>query len=337
MDKMTIHAAAVAKIHAMRKDLLHEEDYQELLEQEQPMAWIKNRMNLDSQIQNVQELESELQKRSQVAISKIYHFYHLAYRKFFQAILMRFEIEWIKGALRRIENHDRSVFAERTILPTLFSHFDPQKLVDAKTLAELKDAISYKPYLRILSQLDGLEDSRIFHIEMSLDKLYFKAVSDAMKRLGTIDQKIVEDVAGFNIDLLNLHWMLRAKQIYKISPEEIFNYTLYKGKKYTMNDLQRMAYLSVQELTNKIQQGPYAEVFLGSEINRELDIEVAIYQKTKPLETRFPNSIATLLCFLHDLEYQMQDIAMIIEAKSYDIDVGPLLIGRRMQDGRRKN
>lgn len=337
LDKMTIHGAAVAKIHAMRRKLLSPKDFDELLDSDEPIELLKDKLFLNQELRTLSAVEQRLQRRAQRSIVKIYHYYHLAYRKFFRAILMRYEIEWIKGAVRRIENNEDVPLLKRTLLPTILDHFDPEKLAQAKDLSSLMDSIIYPPYRKVLGALDELEHSRIFHIEMSLDKLYFKAISDGMKRLNAQDRTIVESIAGFNIDLLNLNWILRAKEIYNISAEEIFNYTLYKGQRYSMNDLKRLSYLSVEELKEEIERSPYHEIFSGIPINRELRIEAAVYTLIKPFEIRFPHSIAALMSFLHDMEYQMQDVSMILEAHDYGIDVRELLIGRKVKGGSRKN
>lgn len=327
MANMVRHAAPVAKVHALRAKLLKAKDYEELLNSKDPRQ-VLVRLFPDTEHKKDEGPRDILQVQFQNSIEQIYLYYDLDYRNFLKHMFMRFEVESIKRAIRNITNEDET---RRSFLVSTshMHHIDEEKFASAGTIEQLAASMLYPPYKKILDTMD-IEHSNVFHVEMSLDKHYFRELFVSLDKIDAPDRVIMEEAIGVDTDLLNLNWIYRAKSSYSITPEEIFNYTLSRGKRFSLKLLHELSYMSLTELGRFIEKSHYAEVFATNPIDRDLFVEVYLYKTLLALEKEHPISLAPVITYIHQNEYQMRDVSMIVEAAQYHMDVSNHLIGKQV-------
>lgn len=328
MANMVRHAAAVAKVHALRAKLLKEKDYDELLKSADPRQTL-TRYYPSTEGTSDSVLAWTLQEQFQNSIEQIYLYYDLDYRDFLKRMYMRFEVESIKRAIRNITNEDET---RNSILVSSrhLNHIDEEKFAAARTIEQLAASMIYQPYKKILDAMHT-ENSNVFFVEMNLDKLYFRELYASIEKLDPIDRKVAEEAVGVDSDLLNLNWIYRAKNTYTISPEEIFNYTLSRGKRYSLKQLHELSYMTLEQVRQFIEKSHYAEVFRQTPLERDIFIEVYLYKTLQALEKAYPMSLAPISAYVHQNEYQMRDVSMILEAARYHMDMSNHLIGKQVR------
>lgn len=329
MANVQRHEAIVAKVHALRAKLLQPADYAEAIKSNDLNATLRKWYPDMPAESKVFQLETAFLNQFQSEIESIYSYYSFEYRAVLQRLLMRFEIEHIKRSLRAITTHDVTTHPP-IILSSMLKHVDDQLFQQARTYRELADAMQYAPYRKIIESMKHTDEDRLFHAEMSLDKEYFRGLSDVRKKLQPEDRHILSEGVGVHVDMLNINWIRRAKSTFHISPEEIFNYTLSRGKRIGLKQQRILSYMSLTELDEWIARSPYREVFDGSPIGQDRRIERFLYRTLRALEQTYPISLAPVIAYLHEVEYQMRDLDMIVEARDYQVDVYNELLGRQV-------
>lgn len=329
LAKVQRRAAVVAKIHALRAKLLKPADYAAALSKDDLIATLSNWYPDLPPGGGIYELEMAFIRKFQEEIEPIYLYYTFEYREVLKRIFMRFEIERVKRALRYLTTHDESPHPP-IILSRILGHVDEELFQKAETYQQLADAMKYEPYRKIILSMKDMDEDRLFHAEMSLDKEYFRGLVEIKDKLDPIDRDIIFEGVGVHVDMLNINWIRRAKATFHISPEEIFNYTLSRGKRIGLKQQRALSYMSLSELDNWIAHSPYKEVFDGNPIGQETRIERYLYRTLRSLEQAHPMSLAPLISYLHEVEYQMRDLDMIVEARDYQVDIYDDLLGKQV-------
>lgn len=329
MTNVQLHSAVVAKVQALRGKLLKASDFHQLMRTNNLMGLLRQRYPDLPASGGIFELEVALLKEFQDEIEPIYLYYGFDYRQVLKKVFMRFEIERIKQALRSITTHD-----ERTHPPmfrsNLLSNIDEEKFLRATNYDQLAESMRYAPYRKAILSMKEIEKHPLFHVEMMLDKEYFRGLLEVKDKLEPIDREVMFESVGIHVDMLNLNWIRRAKATFGISPEEIFNYSLSRGKRLGISQQRKLSYMSLHELDTWIAQSPYNEVFDGNPLGQDARIEAYLYRAMRQLEKKYPMSFAPVITYLHEVEYQMRDIDMIVEARDYQVDVSQELIGKQV-------
>lgn len=329
MSKVQRHAAVVAKIQAIRAKMLGEKDFKEGLATDNLAGLLRRWYPNLPENADIYELERSFSQTYQAHIEPIFLYYSIEYRELLKRIFMRFEVEQIKRSLRLITTHDESVHPP-LILTRMLGHVDETQFDKATTYQQLADAMHYEPYRKIILSLKERSDDQLFHAEMSLDKEYFRGLMEAQTKLDSIDREILLESVGVHVDMLNLNWIRRAKATFTFSPEEIFNYTLSRGKRIGIKQQRQLSYLTLAQLDDWIAHSPYKDVFDGNPIGQDVRIERYLYRTLRKLEQAHPISLAPILTYLHEIEYQMRDLDMVVEARDYQVDIFNDLLGKQV-------
>lgn len=329
MTNVQLHSAVVAKVHALRGKLMKAEDYHQLMRTNNLIGSLRQWYPDLPPGGGIFELEVALLKEFQDQFEPIYLYYGFEYRQILKRIFMRFEVERIKRALRALTTHDEVVHPPM-FRSDMLSNVDEDKFNRATNYDQLADAMLYPPYRKAILSMKEIENHPLFHVEMMLDKEYFRGLLEVKDKLEPIDEEIMLEAVGIQVDMLNINWIRRAKATFGISPEEIFNYSLSRGKRLGIAMQRKLSYMSLAELDAWIAQSPYAEVFDGNPLGQDARIERLLYQTLRAFEKKYPMSIAPVITYLHEIEYQMRDIDRIVEARDYHFDVSQELLGKQV-------
>ena len=336
MDKMSLHSAVSTKAMTMMGRLLHSGDYEELLKQssfEGVISYlVKNTAYSDvlpAETRDIESFEKVLSDYLLDSIEKLYHYYNVTYKKYFRILFKRYEIENLKLVLRYIaRKEDTDELAGHFIYPVFLKGIDYGRISGINDIGSLIVALRGTSYHDILRPFVGEDLSEmLFHMEMSLDKVYFRELKNISVSLESFDRKVHEELLGFNSDILNLQWIYRAKKFHDLSREEILNYSLESGLRYKYEELKKLAYMNLQDVEDFIRKSRYLELLSRGDVFTMLSMEKMMYKETDKLKKYGKNSIGTSLSYIHKLEFEIRDLFTIVEGIKYSQkDIGKYLI-----------
>lgn len=333
MGSVKRFAGINTKVMAMEGKLLKKKDYYNLLDKTDVKDVIvylrehtayKNLMeDIDVYHLDLVLLELKFKRHMVKQYKKLLHYFTGTYKKLFQIWLERYEIEDIKLYLRSIiRNEDMSKIIGLTITKGGIEH---ERLSRSKNLEEFIENLRGEKYHKLLKPyLQEEPGKRLFYMEMVLDRLYFKEFIEQAQRLDGEDRDRLMELQGKNIDLLNLQWIYRGLKFYKISPEELINYSLPGGFSLRYEKIKSLTYSkNEEELINKMINSKYGFLFDNKEtmeIFMERRIERYIYFQLLEFKKKEKMNIVESFVYIHLLEYEMRDIISIIEAVRYQLE-----------------
>ncbi|MBS3994184.1 MAG: V-type ATPase subunit [Alkaliphilus sp.] len=332
MSNVQRFSAINTKAMSLEGRLLKKKDYDNLILQKNVVdfiSYLKNQTaykevleTVDVNNYRVEEVEVILRRHMVKQYKKLTHYLTGHYKKLFNVVLKRFEIEDIKLYLRAImRNEDLSDIEDLIIC----SDMDYMKLSGSKNLEDFIERLKGKDYYRLLKPyLEEEPNKRLFYMEMVLDRLYFNELSNETAKLDTEDRIILGEFLGINKDLLNLQWIYRGIKFYKDSPEELVNYALLGGHKLNYAKIKALCYSKNEdELIAKMIDSQYGflfdnketlEIFMERRMQRYLYFLLLKFRRQEKL-----NIIGSMV-YIHLLEYETRDIISIIEAIKYKME-----------------
>ena len=333
MGNERIFAAINTKLRVMRSRFLKDEDYIALMKKESTTEQVNYLINHSAYGQVLEELEDyediqavqlKLEEFFLQQFEKIIKYFSDKYEGYLKSFVLRHEIEDLKihlRALGRGESFDKYNNNNETIRK--FYSFPYEKIKDSKTLNEMLEKLKGTRYYDVLSPYKNEDYTRLmFYMEMNLDRLYFDTIYKRAQDIHKSDRKVFEDSFGENIDALNIDWIYRGLKFYKLSPEELINYTLPYGKYFKFKKLKELCYVDEEEFIRIISNSKYKELvseekdmdlFMGIRVQRHMYQYFMSKFSQGMLDISVPNA------YLHLLEYEIKDIISILEAVKYGL------------------
>ncbi|BEP30271.1 V-type ATPase subunit [Helicovermis profundi] len=334
MGSIRKYAAVNTKIKYLSSKLLKKEDYKKLLEitsYDDAFNYLKNTTDYGDLIEKdeileIEELERLFNRHLYQSLEKINHYFVNEDREFIKALFVRYEVENIKLLLRLISrNEELKDFKNKIYIPKIKTNVDYELLESSSTLEEAILNLANTPYKRVLEQYIGDHSSRqMFYIEMTLDRHYFNNLMRVTQKLDKEDKKLVNELLGRNIDLLNIQWIYRGSKYYGLSPEELINYTLNGGFLLKYEFLKDLCYTSsFESFREKINKSGYSKDLVNSFGESDEHIESEIEKYLFNLFLKFKKNsymnMVEFLVYIHSLEFEMRDLFIILESKRYGI------------------
>jgi len=167
-----------------------------------------------------------------------------------------------------------------------------------------------------------LLEETLFPIEVLLDLEYWQKVWDEIENLPDIDQKAVRPIITRIIERNDLIWAARYRFFYHLTESEIINYTLGIGTKVNDSIIRQVAQGKrlaevigeiYPNLTGKVSsaQGEGQQLSLW-----EIELTREIARVCSSTFSAQPFSLAPALAYILILEYEIQDLVLLIEAKA---------------------
>lgn len=336
MGSNTRYSAINTKISTMYGKLLKEEDYRKIISLKNPTeiaVYLKNNTaygeffkDKDPTKMHRTEIEQILKQGLITYMDKVIHYFSGEYRNFIKCFYIKHEITDIKKVARSIHiDKDFADLRENLLFAGKYRYIDMDKVITSKSISELigalKDTIYY-PFLKNLGDEDAKES--LYKFEMSIDKAYFYILEDSVEHLLKEDIDVFNNLVGSSIDMLNLRWIYRGKKYYKITPEELFNYTVNKGNRFNYRKIKEFCYCNnINEFLDLARETPYAFMFKGCPGNDtfiERRMNRYLYFKMKNVKRKYNMNLSVLLAYLELIEFEIRDIISMIENVRYEMD-----------------
>ncbi len=165
----------------------------------------------------------------------------------------------------------------------------------------------------------------LFPLETALDLHYYRRLWGVVQGLSGRDLQVALRMMGTRFDLLNVDWILRYRLIYRLFPEEIFNYTLPHGWRIDDAAIRRAAPAEGIEAVVSALPEPYRSL-LGGVAGAPDPVERAglLLQRYLVAIARSalsgdPFQLGVALAFLWLKEAEAHDLGVVLEAKRYDL------------------
>jgi V/A-type H+-transporting ATPase subunit C len=335
MDTVTRYAAVNTKIRAMEGRFLKKDDYANMIQKRsvaEVARYLREYTSYRSFLEDVntekvsrRNLEEILKRNMIDNIDRLMHYYHDSYRDFIRSLYMKYEIEDLKRLARAIANGRKEEILRE--IPHLFigkySRVDPQRVFEAGTVRELIYSVRGSEFYDYLEPLLEGKSDNLFRFETALDMAYFSIIRENWKRISAADRKVLEKWQGMVADLYNLQWVYRGKKFYRLSPEELLNYTINFGDRLTFADRKALCYAkSLEELYRLTMSTGYGFLFNKEEtrdIYMERRLNRYIYYRLKALKRLYRMNIIQTVAYVLFLEFEIRDIISIVESIRYNL------------------
>jgi V/A-type H+-transporting ATPase subunit C len=247
---------------------------------------------------------------------------------FFILLYQRYELTNLKTILRGIFSQATTEDVQILLLPTerhtLFSKDALLVLRNVQdVIAHLQGSFFQYPLNRALRRFE--EEQEIFPLEMALDLHYYQTLWEAMTKLPADEENIIRKLLGIRLDIMNLTWILRFKEEYHFSPEEILNYTIHHGANFRLKDRRQLSEAkNAGAIFDLLRQSVYRKALpeqqpdlstLHIALSRYLIAQIRSYFSGNPFQ------IGVILGYLWVKEFEIQDIISIAEAKRYGLSL----------------
>lgn len=305
-----------AKILKMYSDFLVYEDFVNMAEGDSVrfcLTYLKEKKfpNIDS-FSDIYEIEEFLENYRRSQIKKLQGFLPGKYSDFIKAYMEREKVEKIVKILRSLRMN-KEPRVEKLVINGRNIPFKEESF--ESFIDNLKDTPYYDYMKNYKSSRD--EDS-LFSIEMNLDKYYYRNLTESIKSLSKADRDEFKKIFGVKIDLLNIIWIYRAKKYYDISPEEIFNFTIFGGN-YNSEKLLHLSYIEEEEFEEEIKKSKYSVLFADGRVIRTGRTSKKLMYSIANKNFRRTDGIGKFMGFLILLDSEIANIERILEATRFGL------------------
>lgn len=323
------------KIRGLEKNLLSKENYAQIAELNtisEAVVYLKRHPHYRTILAHVDEtsihrgeLEGLLQTSIYKTFSKIYRFASLEQRKFLDLYFIKYEIIILKSCLRMVFDN-RNLDLDLSYFQDIFyhhSHMDVVDLSNSATLEEMVSKLKGSPYFEILRKLHSLTSPTLFDYEMALDNYYF---SEMWKKhdgfLKGVDLKIIKDNYGSKMDLLNIQWIFRSKNYYKVSASEIYSIIIPFHHKLRKSEVTALIESSSTDEFFSILENSFYKKHFSNMDSKSLE-KIYLYSMNQLYDSnvrKYPYSIASINTYLYRKEYEIDRLTTLLEGIRYKLN-----------------
>ena len=165
------------------------------------------------------------------------------------------------------------------------------------------------------------DEESLFPVEVAIDLNYWQRLWDQIDTLPKQDQKITRKLIGMMVDKNNLTWAARYRVFHRFSESEIINYTLPFGYKVDDSVIRAIAAdRDPYQLMAEIYPAIAKEGNLDSKNTSKWQLNETIFTRIiySTCRNAFSDgsfSIGLPLAYLLVLEFEIQDLTLLFEAK----------------------
>lgn len=333
MNSYMAFDAVNTKIVTKKSRILNEDKLDKILKCNtvaQITEYLKENYDLKSLIENAKisdihrhDLETILKRYEVSEIENILHYFSGPYKDFLKVFLMKSEISDLVLILGRIvKGEDMTDIDNRFTHSAQYSKQQYNKLKASGNVAQFIEKLKYTPYYNYIKTIDDNDIvRREFHIDMKMQALFFKTLLDRAEKLGMHDRQLAKEMIGLKIDVLNIQWLYRAKKYYRISPEEMFTYSLQGGEKTSFERLKRLCYTeSMEEFRRLSQKYLKVDIFdIENDFVTSRNIDNYMYGLIKDRRFQERGTIGPILSFVFILETAIKNLTTITEGVRYSL------------------
>jgi V/A-type H+/Na+-transporting ATPase subunit C len=267
----------------------------------------------------------QIQKRLSDVYITLIHAAPAHTRSLLTELFRHFEIGNLKAVLRAIVTNSSWEQVRDILFPLgSLAKLPAEKMLEAGTIEAAVAQLTNTPYYDTLSHAlkRYTEERSLFPLEVALDLDFWRTLWINANRLPGQDRTQALRIIGPLVDMNNLMWAMRYRVYHHLSEEEIINYTLPFGYRVRDEDIRAIAAgADIARIVMKIYPGLRNVDELLQEPERglpklELQLQRRLRQQLNAVFTGYPFHIGLPLAFVLLNELELQDLTVLIEAKT---------------------
>lgn len=305
-------------------ELLNAKDYNKVVEILRDKTHYKNLLEReDISVLRRLNLEMLLNKNFVSLLEKLSHYFSGDYKKVISILFLRYEVEDLKLIIRgKFIEKDKEDIKKALLFRSKLNTIDYDYLIEAKNLDDLSERLKGSIYYKTIKRNIDKVDKSLFMLETELDFLYFSSIRKIVKKLNKENRKALEIIIGFQADLANLSWIYRGKFYYEITPEELYNFTIYDRYKLKKDLIKNLCYAKgIDEFRDLIRKFPYKSIYDTTDVaNIQLNEKECLKKFVSKIFSKNESNLSTLLSFIILYRLEINEIITIAEEKRYSLD-----------------
>jgi V/A-type H+/Na+-transporting ATPase subunit C len=236
-----------------------------------------------------------------------------------------FEVDNLKAALRGIVTGATWNRVQYVLFP-----LGPMTVLPAQVMAEAGSVGAAVEQLRDTPYYDTLShamkryaaEQSLFPLEVALDLNYWRELWSDVNRLPSQDRAQSLRIVGSLLDMNNLMWAIRYRVYHHLSEEEVINYTLPFGYRVRDEDIRAIAAgADIPQVVTRVYPDLTGVDTLLHEPQSglpelELQLQRHVGEQCRAAFIGYPFHIGVPLAYVMLNELEMQDLTVLIEAKS---------------------
>lgn len=316
-------SAVNTKISGMGKNLLKSSDYDYILNlsQREILNFLMEKEFIKAT--DFQELDYLSVHIKRILIEKmeaLSNFMANEYKVLMDLMIDRYKIDDVKKAVRNIYNSNENLAKENFVIEEGFYNSVNQGITITDFIKSLSKE-RYYDYIRSYNEKIGGEI--LFYLEMSLDRFHYSDIYKYCDKLDKKSRKKAKELFGTIIDLKNLTWIYRAKKYYDVDDTLIYNYSIFRGLKFGVDNLLEMSKMDLESFLNFVKGTEYSVKFFageGTDIEMSLNNDKFLYARFKEYLKSMQFDMGKALGYVLIYEFQIKDIMVIIQGKELKMD-----------------
>ena len=329
------NSALAAKIHAMTGTTLQTSDYDALMQLRSVpsvAAYLSENTRYQKVLKNIQittlhrgKLEQLLKSQTLNDIISLLHYTDASSTFLLKALEIQDGIEKLKVFLRLLHiGQPEQVAGYAFDIPFGNEHINAEDLAKLNSFSGLLEFLRPTPYYQALSSFsDDPTRQDLFYFEVALDTYWAKIIYRYIKKyLSEDDAKISLKTYGTEIDLDNLIFLLRCKERFQMSSEEIYaciipNY--YRLKETTITKIVNSTSVSdAQRIINT--ETPYGSAFNSEDRFFEKRKNDYMAHMHRRILSVYPYSSQAAISYIQLRRIEINNIVSIIEGIRYGLE-----------------
>ncbi len=279
MLKLWRYAYAGAKVMALKGYLLSAEDYHYLLRArslEDLLGYLRTTAYgpaLAGWDWRRRDAEAELSRRLYGDLAQAFLKVRRALKRrearFIEVLAQRLVAENLKVALRALYQAAPPAQAAGWLLPLeSLTPLNFQEMLRQESIPRLAAYLADTPWGPPLER--GLprfaREKSLFPLEMSIDLWVYHRLWQGLAELSASDRRVAEKILGTFIDLTNITWAGRFRDIYRFPGEEIYQYLIEAGSFRSPSARRDLAFAAnVADMAARLPREIYVQLLKGAE------------------------------------------------------------------------
>jgi V/A-type H+-transporting ATPase subunit C len=279
--------------------------------------------------------ELEMLKEEIDLYTGIRRYLHENSRQVVDALLLQFEIDNLKNAIRvyfdrKIRKTPDETIVHYIIYEPIVHHIPMDLVLNAESFDEIAGVCKGTPYSEIIRNYGRTVESEgsLFRLEIALDHFYYENLLSAVDKLDSRDREIALRLIGVEIDLQNISWTIRFRNFYDMPAESVMaslipgGFSLSKG---IMDDLYRSQNVTAVLGGFIRDKYPLLSTLLSAQTTDSMSrlilirrvLEEIRKQEVRHIMAGYPFTIGIILAYFLLKRDELKKLRMTLIAKQY--------------------
>ena len=256
---------------------------------------------------------------------------------FVRSLLLRFEIDNLKNALRiffdgKIRKRDVEDAVHYILYDKIINTLNIDAITNAENLGEIAQSLAATPYGAIIEKQRATveQESSLFRLEVTLDHFFYTNLIHQAKGLRGTDRREALRLIGVEIDLQNINWIIRFKNFYNLPLEQVLSLVIPSGFNLDSASIgETYSSQNVSSILNDVLKKKYPGLSTmltaqtSDSSSRLLLIERILEQVMKHEIQRilqgYPFTIGIILCYFLLKKNEIARVKTVLNAKHYGV------------------